>query len=423
MKILFTLSLSLVLLASMTYAQELAITINGFAQANYSARIASTNEAPVGMAAKEKDLILGEERLQLEFSHFSGAEKNVGFSSKIDFVRDAVDSGMEIDIREAYLDFSFWKIDSRIGRQIITWGLGDLVFINDVFPKDWVAFLSGQPLPYLKLGSEAINLSFHPGPASAQLIVIPFFEADNLPTGARLFFFNPLPPVKDLRIAKPKLQFENFEVAGRLYRTVWKFDLSLYGYRGFWRAPAVKIFDPNASRLILFYPELRVYGGSVQGTTLGGVLSLEGGYYDFVADQNGIDPFISNPQLRFLGNYQRAFGAGLVVGLQYYGEAMLKYNEYEKTLLPGFPKADPIRHNLTLHLTQFLRYQTLRLSLFAWVSPNDEDYYFNPEIRYSFTDEVWGTIGCNIFGGSQTHTFLGQFEQNDNLYLAVRYGL
>jgi hypothetical protein len=408
------------LLTSIAFAQDLSI--NGFAQTNYSARIASTEDAPVGMTAKEKDLILGEERLQLEFSHFSEAG-NANFSSKIDFVRDAIDSTMKIDIREAYLNLSIWKIDSRIGRQIITWGLGDLVFINDVFPKDWVAFLSGQPLQYLKVGSDAINVSFHPGPVSTQLIVIPFFELDNLPTGARLFFFNPLQLVKDLRLAEPLLQFENFEIAGRLYRRVWKFDLSLYGYQGFSRAPAVKIFDPNASRVTLFHPELQVYGGSAQGATLGGIVSLEGGYYDYADDRDGTDPLISNPQIRFLGSYQRAFGADLTVGLQYYGEAMRKYDEYEKTLPPGFSKADPVRHNITLRATQFLKYQTLRLSLFAWVSPNDEDYFINPELRYSFTDELWGAVGGNIFGGSEAHTFLGQFEQNDNLYLIVRYGL
>ena len=107
---------------------------------------------------------------------------------------------------------------------------------------------------------------------------------------------------------------------------------------------------------------------------------------------------------------------------QYYNETMLEFDAYESTLLAEVPKANQIRHNITLRATQFLNYQTLRLSLFAWVSPNDEDYYVNPEIRYNFTDELWGAIGGNIFGGNDTHTFLGQFEPNDNIYLTVRYG-
>jgi hypothetical protein len=371
-------------------------------------------------------MISGEERVQLELSHASESG-NASISSKIDFLRDAIDSTMEIDIREAYIDLSLWKFDTRIGRQIITWGLGDLVFINDIFPKNWVAFLSGQPLQYLKVASDALNVSFHPAPFSAQLIAVPVFEPDNFPSGERLFFNSPLPAGGALP-TRPKLEFDSFEIAARLYRTVWKFDLSLYGYRGFSPSPAVMLLNSLGSRETLFFPELRVYGGSAQGALLGGVVSLEGGYYDFVEDRDGIDPFISNPQVRLLGSYQRAMGADLTVGLQYYGEAMLKYDEYVESLsldlpkFPDFPKADRIRHNITLRATQFFNYQTLRLSLFAWVSPNDEDYYINPEIRYNFTDELWGTIGGNIFGGSKTHTFLGQFEMNDNVYLTARYG-
>ena len=335
-----------------TSAQDLSI--NGFAQANYSGRVASTEDAPAGMTAKEKDLVLGDQRLQLEFSHFAEAG-NASFSAKLDFVRDAIDSTMAIDIREAYLDLSLWKIDGRIGRQIVTWGLGDLVFINDLFPKDWVAFLSGQPLQYLKVGSDAINVSFHPGPLSAQLIVTPFFEPDNLPTGERLFFYNPIPPGQRAETVKPTLQFENFEVAGRIYRTVSPFDLSLYGYRGFGPSPAIKqIQTLGGARLQLFFPKLRVYGASAQGGFLGGIVSLEGGYYDSVEDRGGTDPFVDNPEIRFLMGYQRAFGADLTVGSQYYAEAMRKFNEYEVSLPTDFPKANRIRHNITLRVTQLL---------------------------------------------------------------------
>ena len=406
------------LLTTAAVGQELEI--HGFAQTNYAVRIASTEDLPDGLGAKEKDVVLGDERVQLEFSHFSG-RGNADFASRIDLVRDALDSTMEIDLREAYLNLSLWKFDARVGRQVVTWGLGDLVFINDVFPKDWVAFLSGQPLQYLKLGSDAVSVSFHPGPLSTQVVVTPFFDPDNLPTGERLAFYNPL-PIRTMRVIEPSLTFDNFEVAGRLYRTVWKFDASLYAYRGFSRSPAAQTIDLEMAEGTFFYPELRVYGASAQGAILGGVVSLEGGYYDFPDDRDGADPFISNPQIRFLGSYQRAFGADLTVSLQYYGEAMRKHDAYTESLPPGSPEAAQIRHNVTLRATQFFKYQTVRLSLFAWVSPNDEDYYINPEVRYSFTDELWSAVGGNIFGGNEAHTFLGQFDANDNVYLVARYG-
>ena len=235
----------------------------------------------------------------------------------------------------------------------------DLVFINDLFPKDWVVFLSGQPLQYLKVGSDAINLNFHPGRFSAQLLITPTFEPDNLPTGQRLFFFKP-PLIGQRTPIKPKLQFGNFEVAGRLYKTILQFDLSLYGYRGFSPSPA---FLKNPERRItkdpphvFTYPKLRVYGASAQGSWLSGIISLEGGYYDAIDDRDGDAPHVDNPEIRYLAGYQRALSADLTVGLQYYGEVMLKYDEYKASLPDvGLPQANQIRHNITLRATQFLR--------------------------------------------------------------------
>ena len=401
--------------------------LHGFVQANYSVRAAKTDTALKEMGAYERDLILGEERAQIELSQFSGTA-DAGFSAKLDLYRDAISGRTNLDIREAYLSLSLGKFDFRVGRQIMTWGLGDLVFINDPFPKDWVALLSGQPLQYLKIGSDALNVRFHPGFLDVQAILMPFFEPDNLPTGERLFYFNPLLPyVESTETRKPEPRFEHFELAGRLYRTLWRLDLSLYGYRGFYRTPGMQ-FDPSVGKLTLFYPELGVYGASVQGGLLGGVFSLEGGYYDSIEDRDGDHPSIENAQVKLLTGYQRAFGADLTVGVQYYGEAMLNYEEYEESLepmrmlLPDFPKREQVRHNLTFRMMRFFNYQTLRLSLFAWGSPNDEDYYVNPEVRYSFTDEMWVALGGSVFGGTEDYTFFGQFDRNDNVYATVRYG-
>ena len=425
MKRILGLTVGLMIVAAPVFAQD--VPFHGFVQTNYSARVAHVGDVPEGMAAKEKDLILGDTRAQLELAGFSHTG-NAAFSAKLDFYRDAIDGGSELDLREAYLDLSLWKFDFRVGRQIITWGLGDLVFINDVFPKDWVAFLSGRPLEYLKVGSDALSLSFHPGFLSAQGVILPFFEPDAFPTGERLFYFNPiLPYAKRMETHKPELQFKHFEAAGRIYRTLGRLDLSLYGYRGFHRRPGMR-FDPQSGDLILFYPELGVYGASAQGTLLSGVFSLEGGYSDSVEDRDGIDPSIENPQIKLLAGYSRMFGADLTVGVQYLGEVMLKYDAYEaslgpmQALLPHFPKQEQVRHNLTFRAVRFLKYQTLRFSLFTWASPNDEDYYLNPEVRYSFTDELWVALGGNIFGGTEDHTFFGQFDPNDNVYVTLRYG-
>jgi len=116
---------------------------------------------------------MGEERFRLELSSKSQT-RNVSFTTKTDLFHDSISDNADIDIREAYLDYGAERYDVRVGRQIITWGVSDLIFINDIFPKDYVAFFSGKPLEYLKIGSDAAKFSIYSDFASADLIVMPF---------------------------------------------------------------------------------------------------------------------------------------------------------------------------------------------------------------------------------------------------------
>ncbi len=414
--ILFTIPLVFIFVIG-TGAQELEI--HGFVQSNFSLRITNVKGAATPKENNLPEYLLGDERVQLELTRFGDTAQLL---SKIDIFYDAITKRADFDLREAYIDLNMGKLDFRIGRQIITWGTGDLVFINDVFPKNWVAFLSGQPLQYLKFGSDAVNVNFFPGFASIQLIAIPFYQADILPSGERLAFFDPLPPKTDRKEIQPEQTIKNTQIAARLYRYLSNFDASLYFYRGFWGSPPGMIVNPEKGSLILFHPRLNVYGGSLQGAFLNGVVSLEAGYYDSRDDSEGSNPGIENSQVRFLAGYQRALGENLTLGFQYFGEQIQDYNSYELNLPDPFPPRKELRHTLSLRITQLLNYQTLRLSFFAFYSPNDRDYYLNPEIRYELGNDLWAAVGGTLLGGQKEHTFFGQFEQNDNVYFVLRYG-
>jgi hypothetical protein len=391
-------------------------SFHGFAQVNYALRVARPPDKP-GDAGR-RDFILGDERVQIELSRTAG---RAAFSARSDLFHDALSGSAGVEVREGYLTLSGGWLDLRVGRQVVTWGVGDLVFINDVFPKDWTALLSGRPLEYLKVGADALNLNVYSPFASAQVVLIPFFEPDRLPGGDRLIAFDPFPPARLRETVEPEPEARNAEIALRLSRRVAGFDLSVHAYRGFWRSPPGMRFDPLNGVATTFFPALSTYGVSAQGGLLSGVLSAEGGYYDSRRDRSGRDPSVENPQARFLAGYQRAFGGDLTVGVQYDGERTLKHGAYIRSLPPGLPARRKTRHSVTLRLTQLLKYQTLRLSLFAWASPNDRDYYVTPEVRYSLSDEVWIAGGVNVFGGKKGHTFFGQFDRNDNVYITMRY--
>jgi len=154
---------------------------------------------------------------------------------------------------------------------------------------------------------------------------------------------------------------------------------------------------------------------------MGGILSLEGGYYDSRDDNAGVDPAVANSEIRFLLGYQRQLSEDFTIGVQYYAEVMMDFGAYERTLPTVITPRNKYRDTATIRLTRFLQHQTWILSLFAFYSPAEQDYLLQPQVDYKVSDSFSATLGANLFGGEQQTTFLGQFDRNDNLYLTLRY--
>jgi len=156
MRVASALTVLAILWPGILSAQEkyrLSVTIHGFLMGNASVR--TTGERPP--MGEGGAFVLGEERLRLDVS--AATRSGNGFLQvKGDVFHDAVANRVDGDLREAYAGFRTGRLDLRLGWQIVTWGVGDLFFINDVFPKDWESFFSGRPMEYLKRGVDAVRL-------------------------------------------------------------------------------------------------------------------------------------------------------------------------------------------------------------------------------------------------------------------------
>jgi hypothetical protein len=393
------------------------LPLHGFVQAASSYRLIWPDACPPTQSlACEEPFVLGEGRLRLELAPRG---EWWALNVKTELIYDAVGREVDVDLREGYLGLRFPALDLQVGRQIITWGVGDLIFINDVFPKDWVAFISGLPLEYLKKGSDAVSATAHWAGTSLQLVLTPHFVADTVPeAGGRLSFFDPAGAIESRTTDTPPASIENMEAGLRAFRNVLGWDVSLYAYRGFFHSPAEEV-EPGP-QVRLFFPPLNVYGASAQGSALGGVLSFEAGYYDSRSDRSGRDPAVPNSSIQFLVGYQREVVPDLTVSGQYYVQVRQDYGAYLDTRSPAMPDCCAARHVLTLRLTQLLFHQTLRLGLYVLGSPNEEDWYVNPEVSYQVTDAISASVGFNVFGGPPSSQY-GQFKGDSNIHTVLRY--
>ncbi|MBI1321111.1 MAG: hypothetical protein GC168_19475 [Candidatus Hydrogenedens sp.] len=371
-------------------------------------------------AVQSKTATLGESRLQLD-ARVDGDRASFEFIG--DLIYDAAFDRVEDDIRFLRLTWPVTdSLDLRIGRQVLTWGVGDLLFINDLFPKDWVAFLSGRDVEYLKAPSDSLRVGWYNDAVNVELVYTPRFAPDRFPTGDRFSYYSPLAgglagADDPVRYHAPHDYFDDDEIALRLYRNVGAWEVAAYAYRGYWKSPGGQtLLPPRAT-----FPELSVYGASARGPLGPGILSAELGYYDSREDRGGNDPFVNNDELRTLLGYEFEAGKEFTIGVQHYMEWMQDYGDYRRTLPFFVPARDEFRHLFTVRFTKMLMNQNLMLSLFTFYSPSDADAYLRPTATYKINDawQIFG--GANIFLGRERTTFFGQFEDNSNVYAGARF--
>ncbi len=393
--------------------QLLGFPIHGFWDTRFGMR---TQDDP----AISDDLSIGESRLQLETEK---AFHDFVFQVSSDFYYDGVIDNWETDLRTVNVFYSPLDfMDVRVGRQILTWGTGDMIFINDLFPKDWQSFFIGRDVEYLKAPSDALRTNVYTDLVNIDFVYVPQFDSDRYISGERLSYWSDslgsrAGELNPVAVNDPDEWFHDDEFAFRLHRMISSHELAVYGYDGYWKSPG----GMNPANGFAIFPELSAYGASLRGNVLQGIGNIEIGYYHSKDDPHGDDPFIKNSEFRFLLGYEQEIAKDFTAALQYYLEYMMDYDNYRQTLPAGIRARDEDRHVITLRLTKLLLEQDLTLSLFAYLSPSDKDTYLRAKASYKVTDRWLTEIGSNIFLGDDNHTFFGQFERNTNVYAGVRY--
>lgn len=399
-------------LALAAFLLPLHAQIDGFVDARLGGRTQSD--------AGQDSASIREVRWQIDVNEFAGP---FDFSLKADLVLDDLasrrgdvdlDRGTGwFDLRTASVAFAptDWT-DVKLGRQVFTWGTGDLLFINDLFPKDWQSFFNGRDIEYLKAPSDAVWIANYAGDWTLDFIWVPRFDADRCLDGDGISFGNRMfTPDNPMPADIPT----GSEVHLRASRYIGSMEIAGYLYDGYWKSPGGFSSGGRAQ-----FPRLSVYGASAQAPAFGGLVNGELGYYDSRDDRNGTDPMAPNSEVRALLGYTRELRTDFTLGVQGYVEWMQNHSGYTRSLPEGMNARDEVRQVTTLRLTRMLMNQNLTLSGFLFASPTDEDGYLRASAEYKWSDTLTTTLGGNWFYGQEPGTFFGQLEDNSNVYIAVR---
>ncbi len=389
---------------------------------------------------------LSELRARAEISY---SAKTFEFNASGDLLHDQVISDTQWQTRELTLSASpFSMLDVKIGRQVLTWGTGDYLFLNDLFAKDWQSFFSGRDDEYLKAPSNSVRLTAYASDFSFDFAWTPTFTPDNYLTGERFAFYSPISgeniaPGDDFLVE----QTRGDQFSLRIATTKQGVEYAVYGYKGYWTTPvgfkasdtsAANTFNANIIKgnvvptdnqhISAYFPEMNSFGASMRMPLGKGLFNSEFAYYNSVEDSQGDKANIANSQLRILVGYEQELAKDFTASMQYYLEQTLDYQAYQQS----YPQSNPLynsaedelvdefRQVLTMRLRYATMQQKLTYNLFAFYSPTDHDSYLKPSLNYRYSDQVSFSAGANLFFGEQAHTFFAQHKDNSNAWLRLR---
>lgn len=378
--------------------------LNGFVEQTAGVR--------TGNSDVNKDISLMDSRVRLEAN---GEWQRLIFSGKVDLYYDGVLGDFREQIREASAERSFRVFDIKAGRQVLTWGTGDFLFLNDFFPKDWQSFFAGRDDEYLKSPTNAIKVSHYTPIVNFNLVWVPEFTPDNYINGDYFSFYDRTSE----QIVAPGLYADapkGDEWALRMYRNIGVHELALYVHDGYFKSPNAVNNNGQAT-----FSRLQSLGASWRRPLGKGLFNAEAAYYHSADDTKGTNPAVSNSQTRFLLGYEQELVTRLTGSLQLYLENTLDYQALIKNSPQPALEPEEYRTLITTRVTWRSANEKLTLGTFWFYSPSDNDAYVRATAKWRLSDQWQTNVGINWFTGEQPHTFFGQFEDNSNVYWRIRY--
>lgn len=381
--------------------------VTGFAQMRQTQRLHSLDDCnPVAgcttMVQEIRAELLIEQHLTNQFAA----------TARLEGLYDHAVSDEKAVVREAFIDWApASALNIKLGRQVLTWGVSDYLYVNDIFPKNYDAFFTGAGFDRIKEPVDAASVIGHAGGVDLEM-VISKSKADISPSALRFTALK-----MSTRAISVEDADDRADVAAKLSTNVGGWDMAAYAAS--FRARDQRYFM-DAIGLRYDRPRTHHLGVSFTGNFATGLAWAEAALRDTSQEQNSVVSrhFIGSAA-KFIAGYSREIGADLTALAQMQIEAPLEHADYADSLATEVRPLKRVASTLHLQLQAHWLNQTLSAGtqLFAG---NEHDTHLNPFMRWSPADGWVIEGGVNLFNG-KSYTRYGAFKDDSNAYTLVRH--
>jgi hypothetical protein len=328
------------------------------------------------------------------------------------------------ELREAFVDFRFGRLDVRAGRQIIAWGRAD-----GVNPTD---NLSGEDLTLLapddddrRFGATAIRASYYFGDVLVAGLWLPEFRGHRFP----------LAPVPGVTFVRDRSGWPGDQWAARVEQTGRAVDWSVSYFSGRDVSPDLGVRSAAGHRdsdtaIVLSHHRVQVFGADMAANVGRIALRAEGAYVH-TTDGAGRDPFTKNPFFFLVIGGDRTFREYLNINVQYLYRFVGEYQTVSTGRAPAETavadlqgivnsQVRRIQHGASLRVSQKWLRETLEGEFAAVGFLRPEGLALRPKVTYALTDHWKALIGAELYRGDSSSVF-GLLRPNSTVYLEARW--
>ncbi|MGJ8638639.1 MAG: DUF1302 family protein [Opitutaceae bacterium] len=332
---------------------------------------------------------------------------------------------------EAYVALYKGNLEFTVGKQIVSWGVGDAIKPNDVInPGDYLSVSDS-----FKIGVPALS-AYHFGELfNVNLVLVPFFTPARLPgldnrwstdstqTSADFQTAFGIPPTfVDDGDVLPANQFRNMQGGIQFSSSslVEGWDLALYYYRGFQSTGVInqRIAPPELGILIV-YPEFSHYGASFSTTW------NQFEFHGEVVFHDTKNSLLDDDFLSYMGGLNYTIDDNLPIWvesvslvLEYTGETIIKDRSPGGSISQsGFGRAFT---NSIFAQLEFKVSEDTQFEIGGALNIDTEDYVIGTSLTHKLTDALEFKVGIDVFGGDDD-TFYGGWNENDRIYTSATY--